>query len=40
MYVMNLRVARIHGAKGGKLMVLVPWQSLGEKIRDIVVARE
>jgi hypothetical protein len=40
MYVMNLRVARIHGAKGGKLMVLVPWQSLGEKIRDVVAARD
>ena len=40
MYVEILRVARIHGAKGGKLMVLVPWQSLGEIIRDVVVARD
>ena len=40
MYVVNLRVARIHGAKGGKLIVFGPWQSLSEKVRDIVVARD
>jgi hypothetical protein len=40
MYVYGLRVDRIHGAKGGKWLVLDPGQGLGKKVRDVVPSRD